>query len=443
MIYKRNGWWHADFTVNGVRYRRALGTEDRRKAISLEKELSAAATVGTLSTQTPFAKLTFDKAFDEWAVFKVDHGKHRWTKNTLRTMKERAKSICKRLGAFPVDRLTPGHVHKYLSGRRADGIANATLNRELDVIRGILKHAKRWHLFAGEVAPYDVTENIGRVLSPTQKSSLLAIAQSRPEWETAYLAAVIALNTTARSIEIKNLLWKDVDLLNRMMVIRRSKTKAGERAIPLNDGSFGAFAKLRARAERLGAARDEHHVFPACEHGKIDPLRAQTSWRTSWRFLTRAIHCRLCATLQQPGATCRMKECGMDLKGVVSPTAGLRFHDLRHDAITSLAEGRASDHVIMSISGHLSKKMLEHYSQIRIDAKRDALAFLNAKPSAEGELSGFDGGRVTKHVTTPSLRPYDSAGDVGYVPENIGDLLVELSGIEPLTSSLRTRRSPS
>ncbi|MEO8451895.1 MAG: tyrosine-type recombinase/integrase [Gemmatimonadota bacterium] len=57
---------------------------------------------------------------------------------------------------------------------------------------------------------------------------------------------------------------------------------------------------------------------------------------------------------------------------------GLRFHDLRHTVITELAELGVADHVLESISGHLSRRMLEHYSHIRIDAKRQALDALDA-----------------------------------------------------------------
>jgi integrase len=44
---------------------------------------------------------------------------------------------------------------------------------------------------------------------------------------------------------------------------------------------------------------------------------------------------------------------------------GFRFHDLRHCAITSLAESRAADSTIMAIAGHVSRKMLERYSHVR------------------------------------------------------------------------------
>jgi integrase len=50
----------------------------------------------------------------------------------------------------------------------------------------------------------------------------------------------------------------------------------------------------------------------------------------------------------------------------------VRFHDLRVTCITKLAEGQASGQTIKAIAGHVSQRMLEHYSRIRMDAKRRA-----------------------------------------------------------------------
>jgi nitric oxide synthase oxygenase domain/subunit len=57
---------------------------------------------------------------------------------------------------------------------------------------------------------------------------------------------------------------------------------------------------------------------------------------------------------------------------------GLRPHDLRHHAITKLAESsEASEQTIMAIAGHVSREMLEHYSHIRQEAKRRAVESLD------------------------------------------------------------------
>ena len=37
------------------------------------------------------------------------------------------------------------------------------------------------------------------------------------------------------------------------------------------------------------------------------------------------------------------------------------------------------DHVIVSITGHLSRRMLEHYSHVHLEAKRQALEALDAR----------------------------------------------------------------
>jgi integrase len=48
---------------------------------------------------------------------------------------------------------------------------------------------------------------------------------------------------------------------------------------------------------------------------------------------------------------------------------GLRFHDLRHHSITELAESGASEQTIKAIAGHVSQRMLDRYSHIRLEAK--------------------------------------------------------------------------
>jgi hypothetical protein len=79
----------------------------------------------------------------------------------------------------------------------------------------------------------------------------------------------------------------------------------------------------------------------------------------------------------------------------------LRFHDLRHHAITELAESEASDQTIMAIAGHVSPKMLAH-SHVRLEAKRKALDALSKKPNAKFREAP-EPGYVTNHVTNSEL----------------------------------------
>ena len=47
-------------------------------------------------------------------------------------------------------------------------------------------------------------------------------------------------------------------------------------------------------------------------------------------------------------------------QSAAAPLMGLRFHDLRHQAITELAEAGASDATMMAVASHMSRRMLEH-----------------------------------------------------------------------------------
>src|SRR5580692_12523207 len=96
--------------------------------------------------------------------------------------------------------------------------------------------------------------------------------------------------------------------------------------------------------------------------------RGRWGWRTAWRKLT--------------------KEAGLE---------GLRPHDLRHHAITKLAESpEAREHTIRALAGHGSREMLEHYSHVRQQATRKAVESLDNVTIREMGGSGEKEGRRKK-----------------------------------------------
>jgi integrase len=110
-----------------------------------------------------------------------------------------------------------------------------------------------------------------------------------------------------------------------------------------------AFDSLVQWAGHLVESNADDCAFPACEAAgierehpdrqRIDPSRPIKSWRSAWR-----------AALKRAGLR-------------------LRFHDLRHSCITKLAESQVSEQTSMAIAGHVSRRMPEHYSRIRMEAK--------------------------------------------------------------------------
>jgi integrase len=387
-IFRRNKIWWTDFAANGQRFRQSLKTTDWRKAQSAEKQLIAQAERGKLSAKTQhLSRLKFSEASERY----VNDRKPNLAPRSFETEMERRKPLCAYFGHIPVVRISPDSVRAYIADRNQQGVSNKTVNLELGVLRGVLKRAKRWHLFSDEIKPLPVRHRVGRALTAEEKQTLKQVAAEKPEWQNARLAKTLALNTTMRSCELKGLRWRDVDFMERTINIWQSKTDAGYRLIPLNTEAWNAILELYHRSRALGGSEPAHFVFPACGNGKVDPSNPQKSWRSAWRSLTRAIKCNECGKLQGPGKACRNKDCRADLGSMQSPLAGLRFHDLRHHAITELAESSASDSTIMAIAGHVSREMLEHYSHIRLEAKRRAVEALSGQGSEEGY--------VTKHVT--------------------------------------------
>src|SRR5262249_34943918 len=138
----------------------------------------------------------------------------------------------------------------------------------------------------------------GRALSHEEEQRLFSNAQENLYWSAAYYAAIVAANTTMRGCELKALRLCDVDLVDRIVRIPKSKTEDGCRDIPLNDAAVGALKQLLKRAALLGAKEPKHYLFPGFlyQHTQepgitpkgagYDPTRPQVSWRTAWRNLT-------------------------------------------------------------------------------------------------------------------------------------------------------------
>src|SRR5262249_50010271 len=111
----------------------------------------------------------------------------------------------------------------------------------------------------------------------------------------------------------------------------------------------------------------------SCEH-RIDPARPQKSWRTAWRKLARENR-----VAGRPGSSEGRLDSGHGLRGQLQRGSGrLRRSvacdsDLRRQAITKMAEAGASDATLMAVACHMSRRMLEHYSHVRMAAKRTVL----------------------------------------------------------------------
>jgi integrase len=358
-LWKRGRQYWADFSVDGRRYRKRLGTTNLRVAIQRERQLIEDAGRGSLAPHEQGPKRLFAAA-----EAYLDAKRMRCSPRTLEFEQERIVFLKRHFGDEPLTAITAKAIADYQRKRHDAGKANRTINMDVGVLCRVLKSCGRWRSVADHVRNLPERQKpIGRALTPEERQRLFESAASNPEWEHVYRAAVAAANTSMRPVEVKHLRRRDVDLVKKLLYVRRSKNETSHRVIPLNASALAAVSRMLERADLLGHAEPDHYIWPACQWGHYDPTTPMEKWDTAWRALRDA--------------------------------AGLprfRFHGLRHTVITERAELGVADHVLESISGHLSRRMLEHYSHIRIDAKRQALDALDAERRRTDGNGGNGGG---------------------------------------------------
>ena len=347
-LWKRGRRYWTQVMIHGVRIRRPLcppgssrATTKWQEAIQREKDLIRAAMEGKLGAHSAPTRL-----FDACAKFLTAKEATANTKRAVEFDRERLEVVKHHFGDVKLSAISRESIEGFQAKRRLEGASNRTVNMDVGVLRRVLKRFKHWHRLEDDVKM--LTESggapVGRVLTTEEQDRLFEVAKGNAEWQHVYCAGVLAANTSMRGVEIKHIRRKDVDLDARALHIRKSKNEGSKRVLPLNDDALGAVTAMIERADQLGHVDPEHYLWCASQHHKLDPTKPAEKWDTAWRALRDAAGLRR-----------------------------LRFHDLRHTVVTRLLEAGEPDHVVESITGHLSRRMLEHYSHIRLSAKKAAL----------------------------------------------------------------------
>ena len=134
------------------------------------------------------------------------------------TDKQRAEPLKRFFKDTPLRRITAEMVADYQADRKAQTrtmgtgeekqdipIGNASVNIEVGLLRRVLKRNRLWTRLADTVEMFSEESEVGRALERDEQMRLVEIAATKANWMTTYCAAVLALNTTMRSVEIKNL----------------------------------------------------------------------------------------------------------------------------------------------------------------------------------------------------------------------------------------------
>jgi integrase len=169
--------------------------------------------------------------------------------------RQHVRRLRRSFGGRVMNGLTATDVRRYIAERRGEGVANATINRELQVLASAINYANRewdWNL-PNPVKGRKLREPQGRVrwITRAEAAALVRAAQSEPKAPHLADFLVLALITGMRHGELLGLEWRRVDLNAGLLYLKAEHTKAARRhSVPVNAQAQAALmrrAGFRAR----------------------------------------------------------------------------------------------------------------------------------------------------------------------------------------------------
>ncbi|WP_428622205.1 site-specific integrase [Sedimenticola sp.] len=262
----------------------------------------------------------------------------------------RAKPLKKHLGDYALAAVTPKILADYrdcrlntVSNKTGRPLSASTVRLELALLSNLYTVAIReWGLglIANPVAAIrkpSPGQGRNRRLTWSEAKRLLKGCDRHSNPMLGWVVR-IALYTAMRQGEILSLTLDQVDLQRR--IVRLTETKNGSaRTVPL---SRRATKVLRQAVAHPVRPKDVDLLFFG-EPGKDNERRSYTINKVWSAALERAF----------------IKD--------------LRFHDLRHEAVSRLVEKGLSDQEVAAISGHKSMQMLRRYTHLRAEDLVDRL----------------------------------------------------------------------
>jgi integrase len=323
-------WW-MDAVVDGHQVCKPTGVTNKKAAQKIYDAWKAEIAQGRFDLLKKAPKLM------EWAEKYLNTVDHPNTRTRYESSKENLVSFFGE-GA-QLDHLSTARIERFKQQRREGGVKGSTINRDLRFLAQILKQAERERCLAR--SPFDRTKfflNESRdrrkpyILSWEEQEKLLAVASPRLR-----VFVVLGVETGMRTGEMLKLQWKDIDFLNDVLQVGRSKTSAGIRAVPI---SAQCKAELLRWRNLIGPEFSEW-VFPNFTNRR-HPL--QRGGRKAWANA--------------------LKKAGLPF---------FPIYYLRHTFASRLTSAGVSPLTIAQMLGHSSTQIVPRYAQVLDQNRLDAM----------------------------------------------------------------------
>jgi len=242
--------------------------------------------------------------------------------------RSRLKILMEYFNGSTVNLINPSRIALFVDLRLSQGLSSATVVKDINTLSKLLKVAQRdWNVYL----PNDPFKHIGklkqspsRVRRLSKNEEFILINRSQSNLRN---IIIFAIETGMRLGEILSLKWSDIN--NNLAVLE--KTKNGDiRYVPMTKKANQILMKIQKN-------KNDDRVFYF--------WKTVSGFESSWQKFKKR-------------------------EGLVD----LRFHDLRHEAISRMFEKGMSHMEVSAISGHKSLLVLRKYTHLNIEYLRDKLA---------------------------------------------------------------------
>lgn len=256
---------------------------------------------------------------------------------TKRRETVRAKPLLEELGDYALVAITPDLIGQYRDKRLIAGKSNNTVRLELALLSHMFTVViQEWRMGlvynpVAAVRKPAAGSGRNRRLQPDEERELLVACDQASNPILGWIVRV-AIYTGMRAGEITSLTRQQVSLSKRLVLLTETKNGSA-RTVPLTREAAAVLHEALGHPIR---PLDTDLIFwgEPGRDGKRRPYEYSPAWR---RALARA--------------------------GI----SGLRFHDLRHEAVSRLVEAGLGDQEVAAISGHKSMQMLRRYTHLRAE----------------------------------------------------------------------------
>jgi integrase len=328
-LYKRKDspYWWVKITHGGGCLQRSTGTTDRRQAQEYHDALKAA----LWEQERLGAKPKF--SWNEAVVRYLAETSH---KASQADDKSHLRWLDRHLNGVALEEIDRARLDRIRQEREAEGVANATVNRMLEVIRAILrKVANEWDWLPKAPSIRMLAEPTRRVRWITREEAERLLAALPTHLRA---MAKFSLETGLPKSNVTGLSWSQLDLTRRCAWIHPDQAKARKAiAVPL---SAAAVLVLR---EQTGKHPDVVFTY----RGKPVTQVNTKAWRQALK---------------------------------VAGIADFGWHDLRHSWASWHVQAGTPLHVLQELGGWESVEMVRRYAHLSSDHLAEYVDRMSGRP---------------------------------------------------------------